>query len=60
MQTSQGGLDLRYAGEHNSFNLSVAPVFASYQPLEIGTRPFTNLYRDRTYWSVQAAWVLEF
>ena len=56
----QGGLGVRYAGEHNSLSLSVAPVFASYQPVQVGTRPFTNLYSDRTYLSVSAAWSATF
>ena len=43
-----------------SFSLSVAPVFANYQPVEVGTRPFTNLYKDRTWISAQVAWAIEY
>ena len=60
LHTAQGGLGVRYAGENNSFSLSIAPIFAAYEPLAIGTRPFSNLYRDRTYLSVQAAWACNF
>jgi len=28
--------------------------------VEVGTRPFTNLYKDRTWISVRAAWAIEF
>ena len=56
----QGGLGLRYAGEQSSFHLTVAPSRSQYEPVEVGTRPFTNLYRDREWISVQAAWSFEF
>ena len=56
----QGGLGLRYAGEQSSFHLTVAPSWSQYEPVEVGTRPFTNLYRDREWISVQAAWSFEF
>lgn len=60
LTTWQGGMGLRYAGEHMSFHLAVAPVWSDYEPVEVGTRPFTNLYRDRDWLSVQAAWAFEF
>ena len=56
----QGGMGLRYAGEKHSFQLAVAPSWSDYQPVEVGTRPFTNLYRARSWVSVQAAWAFEF
>ncbi len=59
LETWQGGLGIRYAGEHSSFHLAVAPVWSDYDPVEVGTRPFANLYRDRTWLSVQAAWSFE-
>lgn len=52
----QGGVGLRYAGERSSFSLAVAPVWSDYEPVEVGTQPFANLYRDRNWFSVQAAW----
>ena len=55
-----GWLGLRYVGERASFSLSAAPLRAEYEPVEVGTRPFTNLYKDRTWISVQAAWAVEF
>ena len=60
VQTYQAGLGLRYVGQWSSFSLSVAPLRAEYEPVEVGTRPFTNLYADRTWVSVQAAWAIEF
>ena len=59
LQTYQTGLGLRYLGERNSFSLSVSPMWSQYEALEVGTRPFTNLYKDRTWILVQAAWTIE-
>jgi thiol-disulfide isomerase/thioredoxin len=59
LETWQAGLGLRYAGEHSSFHLAVAPVWSEYESVEVGTRPFANLYRDRTWLSLQAAWSFE-
>ncbi len=60
LQTYQGGVGVRYVGRRFSFSLSAAPLHADYKPVEIGTRPFTNLYRDRTWVGGQAAWAVEF
>ena len=60
VETWQAGLGLRYAGESSSFSLTVAPIWANYEPVTVGTRPFTNLYRDRDWVSVQAAWSVTF
>lgn len=60
LSTWQVGGGLRYAGERMSFSLSVAPVFANYLPVDVGTRPFTNLYKDRNWISAQVAWAIEF
>ena len=60
LQTYQGGIGLRYISKWSSFSLSVSPVRANYEPVNIGTRPFNNLYKDRTWIAVQAAWALEF
>lgn len=60
LETWQAGLGLRYVGDVSSFSVSVAPIIANYQPVEVGTRPFTNLYRDRDWVSVQAAWTVTF
>ena len=60
LATWKGGLGLRYAGDASSFSISVAPIWANYEPVAVGTRPFTNLYRDRDWVSVQAAWSLTF
>lgn len=58
--TWQGALGLRYAGEHHSFHFAAASVRSEYEPVEVGTRPFANLYRDRDWVSLRAAWALEF
>lgn len=60
LQTWQGGLSLRHLGERSSFQISVSPVQGSYEPVQIGTRPFTNLYKDRTWILAQASWSLAF
>jgi thiol-disulfide isomerase/thioredoxin len=60
LTTWQGGMGLRYAGERMSFHLAAAPVWSEYEPVQVGTRPFTNLYRDREWISIQAAWAFEF
>ena len=60
LETWQAGAGLRYVGTRSSFNLSVAPIWANYEPVTVGTRPFTNLYKDRTWISVRAAWAIEF
>lgn len=60
VETAQGALGLRYAGEASSFSVSAGPTFAKYEPVSLGTRPFTNLYQDRTWVAVQAAWGFEF
>ena len=59
-ETVSVGLGLRYVGTASTFSVSVAPVWADYQTVAIGTRPFTNLYQDRTWISVQAAWAITF
>lgn len=55
----QGGLGVRYAGDKHSFHLAVLPSWSDYDAVQVGTRPFTNLYRDRDWISVQAAWSFE-
>ena len=60
VQTYQAGLGLRYVGGRSSFSVSASPVQADYGPVGLGSRPFTNLYRDRTWIQVQAAWAITF
>ncbi len=60
LETWRGGLGLRYVGEVSSFSLSAAPVWSDYEPVAVGTRPFTNLYKSRDWISLQAAWVIAF
>lgn len=60
LETWQSGAGLRYVGKRSSFNISLAPVFANYRPVDVGTRPFTNLYKDRTWLLAQLSWAIEF
>lgn len=55
VRTYQIAPGIRYAGERASFSISVGPLWSHYEPLELGTRPFTNLYCDRNWIYVQAA-----
>ena len=59
LQTRQAGLGVRYLGETSSFSLSVSPLWSDYKALESGTLPFSNLYKDRKWVLVQAAWNIE-
>ena len=59
LQTRQAGFGLRYLGEASSFSLSVSPLWSDYKALESGTLPFSNLYKDRKWVLVQAAWNIE-
>lgn len=60
LATYQGGLGVRYAGKRSSFKVSCSPVWSRYEAASIGTRPFTYLYRDRTWIALQTAWTFEF
>jgi len=59
VETYQAALGLRYLGRSSSFSLSAGPLRSEYEPVEVGTRPFTNLYKDRTWIYIQAAWTVE-
>ena len=56
----QGGGGIRYVRERSAFNLSIATLRSNYDPVSVGTRPFTNLYSDRTWLALQAAWSMTF
>lgn len=60
VRTFQVAPGIRYAGERAAFSLSFGPLWSRYEKLELGTRPFTNLYRDRDWWYAQAAVALRF
>lgn len=60
VETWSGGVGLRYAGDMASFSVAVAPIWANYETVAVGTRPFTNLYTDRDWVSIQAAWTVIF
>lgn len=60
VRTFQLAPGLRYVGEHASFSVSAGPLWSRYEAIELGTRPFTHLYRDRDWFYVQAAFALQF
>lgn len=60
VRTFQMAPGIRYTGEHASLSVSAGPLWSRYDQLELGTRPFTNLYRDRDWFSAQAAVALQF
>ena len=60
LDTVQGGVGIRFAGRHHALKLFWATHVATYDQVDIGTRPFSNLYRDRTWSVLQAVWTLSF
>ncbi len=60
VRTFQLAPGIRYGGEHASFSVSAGPLWSRYDQLELGTRPFTNLYRDRDWFYAQVAVALQF
>ncbi len=60
VRTLQVAPGIRYAGDRAAFSISVGPLWSRYEKLELGTRPFTNLYRNRDWWYAQAAVSLQF
>jgi len=59
LQARQAGFGFRHLGEQSSFSLSVSPLWSDYKALESGTLPLSNLYQDRKWVVVQAAWNIE-
>lgn len=56
----QGSLGVRAVFGSHSFKLSGGPYFVNYGPVDFSTLFFANLYRDRTYGVIQAAYRFEF
>ncbi len=56
----QVGVGAHYAWAASTLRLYVAPYFTDYEPFSLGTAFFANLYRDRSWGIVQAAYRLEF
>lgn len=56
----QVGVGAHYAWAASTLRLYVAPYFTDYEPFSLGTAFFANLYRDRSWGIVQAAYSLEF
>lgn len=60
LEAWQAGMGIRHAWDGHSLRLSVAPYFTKYDPIGINTAFFQNLYRSRTWLSVQLAYNIEF
>lgn len=56
----QATLGIRGVWGRHSVKLSGGPYFTDYAPVDFSTLFFANLYRDRTYGVVQAAYRYEF
>ena len=60
LRVSQIAPGIRYLGERASLSVSAGPIWSRYDELELGSRPFTNLYNDRDWFYAQAAFALQF
>ncbi len=60
LRTWQAGLGVRHARGRSVFKLFAAPYFTDYEPVDLGTLFFANLYTDRSWGLIQAVWQLEF
>lgn len=56
LDTYEIGLGVRYEGRKSMFRVYAAPHYALYDQVDIGTAPFTNLYRSRNFGLVQFSW----
>jgi hypothetical protein len=54
------GLGARYLWPSATLKLFVGPYFTDYDPVEMGTRPFDHLYKDRDWWLAQLALDVQF
>lgn len=54
------GLGIRHVAGRSVFKLFAAPYFTDYEPVDLGTLFFANLYSDRSWVLIQAAWQFEF
>jgi hypothetical protein len=55
LETVQAGLGLRWQGSRVSWKIIAGPYLTRYAPVTFGTEPFAKLYRDRDWFSAQAA-----
>ncbi len=60
IETYQFGVGLRYSWNSMTLQLYAGPYLMRYGDLEQGTRPFTNLYRDRNWGIAQMAFSMQF
>ena len=60
LETYQFGFGVRYSWSAATLQVYVAPYLLRYENFEQGTRPFTNLYRDRNWGIVQLAFSMQF
>jgi thiol-disulfide isomerase/thioredoxin len=56
LDTYELGLGIRYQGRRSTLKVYAAPHHAYYDRVDIGTAPFTNLYRSRKFGLVQLSW----
>jgi hypothetical protein len=60
IETYQFGLGLRYSWPAATLQLYAGPYFTRYDDLDLGTMPFSNLYRDRNWGIAQLAFSMQF
>ncbi|MFC1838238.1 TlpA family protein disulfide reductase [Thermodesulfobacteriota bacterium] len=60
LKTYQAGLGVRRQGNRSSFKFVVGPCFSRYQSEARRDRTFDQLYKDRDWLSVQAAFMHQF
>lgn len=60
LETYQFGFGVRYSWPAATLQVYAAPYLLRYENFEQGTRPFTNLYRDRNWGLAQMAFSMQF
>ena len=60
LEAYQVGLGLHYHRNSSIFKLYAAPYFTSYDAIDFGTLFFQNLYQDRDWGIIQAAYQIQF
>ncbi|MSU35875.1 MAG: hypothetical protein EXS36_12385 [Pedosphaera sp.] len=60
LRSWQVGIGLRWVHEHHSARIFGGPYQTDYRPVTFTTQAFENLYRDRTFGFLQAAYSYEF
>ncbi len=60
LESYQAGIGVRLVQGDASLKLFLGPYWTRYDAIELGTRPFTNLYKDRTWGIAQIAYAVQF